>query len=60
MDVVVYSKIQQEADRLARLIAQGGGGTDLAALEVYIADFLTDPPTVTEGALNAFHRTIVS
>ncbi len=35
-------------------------GADMSALEVYIADFLTDPPTVTEGALNAFHRTIVS
>lgn len=28
MDVVVYNKIQQEADRLARLIEQGGGGGD--------------------------------
>lgn len=60
MDVVVYNKIQQEADRLARMIEQGGGGADLAALEVYIADFLEEPPIVTEGALNAFHRTIVS
>lgn len=38
----------------------GGGGADLSALEVYIADFLADPPAVTEGALNAFHRTLVS
>lgn len=60
MDVVVYNKIQQEADRLARLIEQGGGGADLAALEVYIADFLEDPPTVTEGAINAYHRILVS
>lgn len=60
MDVVVYNKIQQEADRLALLIEQGGGGADLAVLEVYIADFLEEPPIVTEGTLNAFHRTIVS
>lgn len=38
----------------------GGGGADLAALEVYIADFLEDPPTVTEGALDGFHRVLVS
>lgn len=37
-----------------------GGGADLSDLEVYIADFLEDPPIVTEGALNAFHRVIVS
>lgn len=35
-------------------------GADMSALEVYIADFLEEPPIVTEGALNAFHRTIVS
>lgn len=38
----------------------GGGDTVLAALEVYIADFLEDPPTVTEGAINAYHRILVS
>lgn len=38
----------------------GGSGADLAALEVYIADFLEDPPTVTEGAINAYHRILVS
>ena len=38
----------------------GGGGADLSDLEIYIADFRTDPPTMTEGALNVWHRTLVS
>lgn len=37
----------------------GGGGTDLAGLEVYVADFFTDPPDVEEGALSVARRTIV-
>lgn len=37
-----------------------GGGTNLASLEIYVADFLADPPIVTEGALSSFHRTLVS
>lgn len=35
-------------------------GADLSTLEVYVADFLADPPTVTEGALDSYHRVIVS
>lgn len=38
----------------------GGGGSDLASLEIYVADFLTDPPTVTDGAFDGWHRTIVA
>ena len=38
----------------------GDGGVDLSALEIYVADFLTTPPTVTEGALDGFHRVLVS
>ena len=38
----------------------GGGGTDFSALEVYVADFLGDPPTVTDGALDKWHRALVS
>lgn len=37
-----------------------GGGTDLSNLEIYIADFLSDPPTITSGALDGYHRTIVA
>ena len=41
-------------------IPSGGGGSDLASLEIYVADFLTDPPTVTDGAFDGWHRTIVA
>lgn len=36
----------------------GGGGADLASLDVYIADYLVDPPTITTGALNTLERRI--
>ena len=35
------------------------GGVALSALDVYIADYLTDPPTITSGALNTLTRYIV-
>lgn len=41
----------------------GGGGdgdTNLAELEIYIADFLSSPPTITDGALNGYTRQIVA
>lgn len=62
MDVVVYNKVEVESAKILAAIRAipSGGGADLSALEVYIADFLADPPAVTEGALNAFHRTLVS
>ena len=41
-------------------IETGGGGSDLASLEIYVADFLTDPPTVTDGAFDGWHRTIIA
>lgn len=41
-------------------IPTGGGGADLSDLEIYVADFLTDPPTVTDGAFDGWHRTIVA
>lgn len=33
---------------------------DLRELEIYVADFLSAPPTVTEGALNTQHRVLIS
>ena len=33
---------------------------DLRELEIYVADFLSSPPTVTDGALNTGHRTLIS
>lgn len=41
-------------------VSVSGGGTNMSALSIYIADFLTAPPTVTEGALDGFHRVLVS
>lgn len=38
----------------------GGGGADLSSLEIYVADYLNSPPTVTEGALDKWRRVIVS
>lgn len=35
-----------------------GGGADLAALDVYMADWISAPPTITKGALNALTRRI--
>ena len=35
-----------------------GGGADLSGLDVYIADYLVDPPTITTGALNTLERRI--
>lgn len=36
------------------------GGADLSASEIYIADFVADPPTVTDGALDGWRRCVVS
>jgi hypothetical protein len=36
------------------------GGADMSSLEVYVADFIADPPTVTSGAFDGWHRTIVA
>ena len=41
-------------------IPTGGGGADLSDLDVYVADFLTDPPTVTAGALDGYRRVLVA
>ncbi len=62
MDAVVYNKIDADTNRILAAIRRipTGEGTDLSLLEVYVADFLEEPPIVTEGALNAFHRVIVS
>lgn len=38
----------------------GGGGVNMSALEIYVADYLNDPPTVTDGALDKWHRVLVS
>lgn len=35
------------------------GGTDLSTLEMYVADFVDDPPTIMSGALNTLLRYIV-
>lgn len=35
-----------------------GGGADLASLDVYIADYLGDAPTITTGALDILNRRI--
>lgn len=35
-----------------------GGGADLASLDVYIADYLGDAPTITTGALDTLSRRI--
>ena len=37
-----------------------GSGADISALDVYIADFLTNPPIVTEGAIDTYRRILVS
>ena len=36
------------------------GGADLSTLEIYVADFVSEPPTVTDGALDGYHRVIVA
>jgi hypothetical protein len=36
----------------------GGGGADLSDLDVYIADYLGDAPTITTGALDTLNRRI--
>lgn len=40
-------------------ISTGGGGTDLGAVMVYVANFVDEPPTVTSGAVNSLHGYIV-
>ena len=32
---------------------------DLRELDIYVADFLSAPPTVSEGTLNTLHRILV-
>lgn len=42
-------------------ISTGGGGSDLAGIEVYVADYyVTDDLSVTIGALDKYKRIIVS
>ena len=41
-------------------VAGSGGGSDLSALDIYIADFLTDVPAVTDGALDGYRRVLVA
>ena len=36
------------------------GGADLDDLEIYVADFLADPPNITDGVLNGYTRKIIS
>lgn len=43
---------------VARAKKNGGGGADLASLDVYIADYLGDAPTITTGALDTLNRRI--
>ena len=42
-------------------ISTGGGGSDLASIEVYVADYyVTDDLSVTIGALDKYKRLVVS
>ena len=52
-----YANNKGFADAIAAIPS---GGADMSALEIYVADFLSDPPSVTSGALNSFHRILVS
>lgn len=47
-------------DGYSALVASipSGGGADLSTLDICIADFLTEPPTITNGALDGFHRVV--
>ncbi len=36
----------------------GGGGVNLENAEIYLGDYLNDPPTITEGALDTLNRRI--
>ena len=36
----------------------GGGGVNLANADLYLADFLNAPPTITEGSLDTLNRRI--
>lgn len=36
----------------------GGGGADWSSLDILVADFATDPPTVTNGALDGWNRAV--
>ena len=38
----------------------GGGDTNLADLDIFVADFLQEPPTITDGALDGYNRKVVS
>lgn len=37
----------------------GGGDTNWLKLEVYVADYLTDPPTIIVGAIDNLHRWLI-
>jgi hypothetical protein len=53
--------MDMQATLLAVALAKrngGGGGADLSALDVYIADYLGDAPTITTGALDTLNRRI--
>lgn len=44
----------------AQVVVNVESGADLSDLEIYVADFRTEPPTLTEGVCNVYHRTLVS
>lgn len=47
---------------LAKQLGGGGGSgdTNLADLDIFVADFLQEPPTITDGALDSYNRKVVS
>ena len=51
------TRMEQYLDYIAE---NGGGGTDLAAADVYVADYLsTTDLTITLGAVNRYQRYLV-
>ena len=56
-----YNASSDNADGYKKVVVDvSGGDTDLADLDVYTADYLNSPPTLTDGALNNFTRQIVA
>lgn len=45
---------------LTKVTSGGGGGVDLADVDVYVADFYSDEVAVTAGALDVYKRIIIS
>lgn len=46
-----------------QLGGEGGGGgedTNLSDLDIYVADFVGDPPTIADGSLNGYTRQLVA